>query len=168
MVAITIGGPTSPAKAAMPPAMPRNREPNTTDRLTMFGPGRKWHSAKVSLNSSAVIQRCWSTMPRRAQTSTPPKPASDILANATNNSIRPGWFGGAKAGRSGDGTAAGGESEAMTQNLEWQSGRGQPNSACSRAICAPKGRQDDTVFLTACTLYWGCRFAGYGNKLPSQ
>ena len=24
----------------------------------MVGPGRKWHSAKVSLNSSAVIQRC--------------------------------------------------------------------------------------------------------------
>ena len=48
----------------------------------MFGPGRKWHSAKVSLNSSAVIHRCWSTMPRRAKTSTPPKPDSDILANA--------------------------------------------------------------------------------------
>ncbi len=47
-----MGGPTSPAKAANPPAMPRKREPNTTDRLTMFGPGRKWHSAKVSLNSS--------------------------------------------------------------------------------------------------------------------
>ena len=93
-IAITIGGPTSPAKAAMPPAMPRKREPNTTDRLTMFGPGRKWHSAKVSLNSSAVIQRCWSTMPRRAQTSTPPKPASDILANARNSSSRPGWIGG--------------------------------------------------------------------------
>jgi hypothetical protein len=74
----------------MPPAMPRKREPNTTDKLTMFGPGRKWHSAKVSLNSSAVIQRCWSTMPRRAQTSTPPKPASDILANATNSASRPG------------------------------------------------------------------------------
>ena len=59
-------------------------------RLTMLGPGRKWHSAKVSLNSSAVIQRCCSTMPRRANTSTPPKPASDILANATNSAIRPG------------------------------------------------------------------------------
>jgi hypothetical protein len=53
---ITTGGPTSPAKAAMPPAMPRKRDPNTMVKLTMFGPGRKWHSAKVSLNSSAVIQ----------------------------------------------------------------------------------------------------------------
>src|SRR3954453_1773216 len=112
-VAITIGGPTSPANAAKPPATPRNRDPNTTDRLTMFGPGRKWHSAKVSLNSSAVIQRCWSTMPRRAQTSTPPKPAKDILANATNSSSRPGWFGGIEAGISGAGTAADGESEDM-------------------------------------------------------
>src|SRR5215212_3716204 len=123
MVAITIGGPTSPVKAAMPPAMPRKREPNTTDRLTMFGPGRKWHSAKVSLNSSAVIQRCWSTMPRRAQTSTPPKPASDILANARNSSSSPGGIGGTMVGSSGAGTAAGGDSEAgdfkdMAQNLE--------------------------------------------------
>jgi len=109
MVAITIGGPISPAKAAIPPASPRNREPNTTDRLTIFGPGRKWHSAKVSLNSSAVIQRCWSTMPRRAQTRTPPKPASDILANATNSSSRPGGVGGWDRGRSA-GTTAGEES----------------------------------------------------------
>src|SRR5713101_10072740 len=110
MVAITMGGPTSPAKAAMPPASPRKREPNTTDKLTMFGPGRKWHSAKVSLNSSDVIQRCCSTMPRRAQTSTPPKPASDILANATNSSSRLGGVGVGDVGISGAGTAAGDES----------------------------------------------------------
>jgi len=24
------------------------------------------------------------------------------------------------------------------------------------------------IFLQTCTLYWGCRFAGYGNKWPSQ
>jgi len=24
------------------------------------------------------------------------------------------------------------------------------------------------IFLQNCTLYWGCRFAGYGNKWPSQ
>ena len=132
MVAITIGGPISPAKAAMPPAMPRNREPNTTDRLTMFGPGRKWHSAKVSLNSSAVIQRCWSTMPRRAQTSTPPKPASDILANATNSSNRPGWSGGVRGWniRRRNGGRRG--IRRHGQNLERRRGRGQPNSACSR------------------------------------
>src|SRR3954454_19457851 len=107
MVAITAGGPTSPAKAATPPATPRKREPNTTDKLTMFGPGRKWHSAKVSLNSSAVIQRCWSTIPRRAQTKTPPKPASDILAKAANSSSRPGGGGGGDSEISGAGTAAG-------------------------------------------------------------
>src|SRR6476619_5244990 len=115
MVAITIGGPTSPAKAAIPPAMPRKREPNTTDKLTMFGPGRKWHSAKVSLNSSAVIQRCWSTMPRRAQTRTPPKPASDILAKATNSANRPGGF---EVERTGAATAAGDESGDMRRDLE--------------------------------------------------
>ena len=112
-VAITIGGPTSPAKAASPPAMPRKREPNTTDRLTMFGPGKKWHSAKVSLNSSAVIQRCCSTIDRRAQTRTPPKPASDILAKARNSSSRPGWSGGEGTEASGAGAAAGGDSGGM-------------------------------------------------------
>jgi len=24
------------------------------------------------------------------------------------------------------------------------------------------------ILLQTCTLYWGCRFAGYGNKWPSQ
>ena len=110
MVTITTGGPTSPAKAAMPPAMPRKREPNTTDRLTMLGPGRKWHSAKVSLNSSALIQRWSSTMARRANTSTPPKPASDILAKATNSVTR---LGGVELRLSGAARAAGGESEGI-------------------------------------------------------
>ena len=32
----------------------------------------------------------------------------------------------------------------------------------------PKGTPGGTIFLNLCTLYWGCRFAGYGNKLPSQ
>src|ERR1700760_2192206 len=110
MVISTMGGPTRPQKAAMPPGMPRKREPNTTDRLTMFGPGRKWQSANVSLNSSAVIQRRSSTRPRRAKASTPPKPASDIRANAKNNAITVGGLGG---GRSGAEMAAGGESEGM-------------------------------------------------------
>src|SRR5580693_1704708 len=79
---IRAGGPTSPEKAAMLPGSPRRRDPNTKVRLTMLGPGRKWQSAKVSLNSSAVIHLCWSTMPRRAHTRTPPKPASDIFAKA--------------------------------------------------------------------------------------
>src|SRR6201992_4501780 len=104
---ITTGGANNPAKAAMPPAMPRNREPKTIVRLTILGPGRKWHSAKVSLNSSAVIQRCCSTMARRAKAKTPPKPDRDILANAANSATRPG---GDDVGRFGAGAAAGGES----------------------------------------------------------
>src|SRR5664279_6643165 len=136
MVTMTTGGPTSPAKAAMLPGTPRKRDPNTTLRLTMFGPGRKWHSAKVSLNSSAVIHRCWSTMPRRAKASTPPKPDSDILANAANSANRPG---GAGIGRSGTAMAAGGESGGMDQDLERAPRQGQPNSACSAAECPQTG-----------------------------
>src|ERR1700688_2415352 len=139
MVTMTTGGPTSPAKAAMLPGTPRKRDPNTTLRLTMLGPGRKWHSAKVSLNSSAVIQRCCSTMPRRAQTKTPPKPASDILANARNSSARPGWMGGCEAEISGAGTASGRESGGMRQDLKEPQGGGQ----CKIGACrvAERGGQ---------------------------
>ena len=42
--------------------------------------------AKASLNCSAVNQRRRSTMIRRAQASTPPKPDSDIAAKAVNSS----------------------------------------------------------------------------------
>src|SRR6267378_8205939 len=62
-------------------------------------------------------------MPRRAQTSTPPKPASDILANATNSAIRPG---GVEAGISGAGMAAGGESGSMTRDLERRPSKANP------------------------------------------
>src|SRR5229473_6001508 len=127
---MTTGGLTSPAKAAMLPGTPRKRDPNTTLRLTIFGPGRKWQSAKVSLNSSAVIHRCCSTMPRRAKTSTPPKPDSDILANAENSASRPG---GADVASSGAAMAAGGESGGMGQDVERAPRQGQPNSACSAA-----------------------------------
>src|ERR1700761_5438481 len=106
---ISAGGPTSPVNAAIAPGIPRRREPNTKVRLTMLGPGRKWQSAKVSLNSSAVIHLCWSTMPRRAQTRTPPKPASDILAKATNSVRRSGG----DLTRSGAVAAAGDESGGM-------------------------------------------------------
>src|SRR6266567_8659761 len=115
---MTKGGPSSPAKAAILPATPRKRDPNTTLRFTTFGPGRKWQSAKVSLNSSAVIQRCSSTMPRRAKAKTPPKPASDIFANAKNSANTLGGGLVVEAGQSGAGTAAGGESGGMGQNLE--------------------------------------------------
>src|ERR1700761_6006546 len=123
MVMITTGGPNSPAKAAMPPAMPRNREPNTIVRLTILGPGRKWHSAKVSLNSSAVIQRCCSPRARLANTSPPPNPASDILAKATNSAIR---LGGVDARLSGAATAADEESGGMGDGVERLTASGQP------------------------------------------
>src|ERR1700722_7980398 len=108
---IRAGGPTSPLKAAILPGNPRRRDPKTKVRLTMLGPGRKWHSAKVSLNSSAVIHLCWSTMPRRAQTKTPPKPASDIFAKATKSSTRLGG----DFERSGAAVAAGGDSGGIGQ-----------------------------------------------------
>src|SRR5579864_7994779 len=118
---ISAGGPTRPEKAATAPGNPRRREPNTKVRLTILGPGRKWQSAKVSLNSSAVIHLCWSTMPRRAQTSTPPKPASDILAKAIKSVRRPGGaveiFGAV--------TAADDESEGMAP-FKGRPVRGQP------------------------------------------
>src|SRR3984885_5388708 len=109
---IRAGGPTGPPKPSILPGSPRRRDPNTKVKLTMLGPGRKWHSAKVSLNSSAVIHLCWSTMPRRAHTRTPPKPASDILANATNSAAK---VGGDDVRRSGAGTAAGGESGGIVE-----------------------------------------------------
>src|ERR1700751_2557408 len=105
-----MGGPTRPAKAATAPATPPKRDPKTTDKLTMFGPGRKGHRANVSLNSSAVIHLCSSTMPRRAKASTPPKPASDIFANARNSVITPGGGVVADVGGSGAIAAAGGDS----------------------------------------------------------
>src|SRR5438874_780847 len=55
------------------------------------------------------------TMGRRAQTSTPPKPVSDILANAMNSVIR---LGGTDVGSSGATIAAGGESGGMDRDLE--------------------------------------------------
>src|ERR1700730_3691070 len=112
---IRAGGPTSPEKAAMLPGIPRRRDPNTKVRLTELRRGKKRHSATVSLNSSAVIHLCWSTMPRRAQTRTPPKPASDIFAKAINSSISPGGLGEVDAGVSGARMAAGGESGDMVE-----------------------------------------------------
>src|SRR6266436_9850585 len=110
-------------------------------------------------------------MPRRAQTRTPPKPASDILANAMNSALKPG---GVDAGRSGAGTAAGGESGGMTRDLERRPRKANPYPACSSLVQARSGTRftpntlRGTVFLNFCTLYCECRFAGYGNKLPPQ
>src|SRR5260370_9000201 len=64
-------------------------------------------------------------MPRRAQTSTPPKPASDILANATNSAIRPGGVDVADSGISGAGTATGANPGAWSR-LRTAAPQGQP------------------------------------------
>src|SRR3981081_3814063 len=93
------GGPKRPNKAASEPGSPAAREPNMTEKFTMLGPGRTWHSASCSLNSSALIQpRSW-TITRRDQASTPPKPQTAIFAKPRNSSrgvgtSRPGGNGG--------------------------------------------------------------------------
>jgi len=38
----------------------------------------------------------------------------------------------------------------------------------SRAVFPSRSGAFGPIFLQNCTLYWGCRFAGYGNKWPSQ
>src|ERR1700758_4691295 len=83
---IITGGPSSPAKDATAPGTPCARDPNRIEKFTTLGPGRNWHSASASLNSLALIQARCSTMTRRAHGSTPPKPESDTLENATNSS----------------------------------------------------------------------------------
>ena len=80
------GGPSRPASATAAPATPPKRDPNTTEKLITLGPGRNCERAKVSLNSSVVIQRFCSTMARRAQGNTPPKPETDMSAKARNSS----------------------------------------------------------------------------------
>src|ERR1700738_4918146 len=79
-------------------------------------------------------------MPRRAQTSTPPKPASDILANATNSATRPGGVDGANSGISGAGTATGGESGDIIE-IRTAAAPGQPIfSAFHFSVVYPEGR----------------------------
>src|SRR5690242_2133176 len=73
-------------------------------------------------------------MPRRAQTKTPPKPASDILANAKNSSARPGGGGGFGAEGSGSGAVAGWESGDMAASLErpFRGGQALPGGSMAR------------------------------------
>src|SRR5690349_21578529 len=100
-----IGGPRSPASAASAPSGPRMRAPKIIQKLTMLPPGRKAHSAKASLNCSAVSHPRRSTMIRRAQAKTPPKPDSEIAAKAKNSSAMLGCGGAAAVGafRGGEG-----------------------------------------------------------------
>src|ERR1035437_6208160 len=93
------GGTSSPASATAAPAGPPKRAPNTTEKLITFGPGRNCESAKVSLNSSVVIQRFCPTIMRRAHGSTPPKAEIDTPAKARNSSASEGCkAGGGAAG----------------------------------------------------------------------
>src|SRR5690242_3641670 len=59
----------------------------------MLGPGKNWHSPSKSANSAAVIQRRRSTIIRRAQGSTPPKPHSPTLRKPRNSPPRLGGDG---------------------------------------------------------------------------
>ena len=90
-----MGGPSTPISASAAPGAPPMREPNTTAKLTMFGPGRNWQSENAALNSSAVTQRRSSTTMRRANGNTPPKPEIDATAKARKSSDRPGGCGAA-------------------------------------------------------------------------
>src|ERR1700754_262062 len=92
------GGPSRPASAAAEPAAAPQRAPNTTEKMIVFGPGRNCDSAKVSLNSCAVIQPLRSTIIRRDQGSAPPNDASDTAAKARNNSDRVGRTGASAPG----------------------------------------------------------------------
>src|SRR5258708_18382071 len=74
-----------PTPAAKPPLRPAKREPTTTDRLTMLGPGRVWHRARVSLKALSVSHARLSTSIRRANGNTPPKPESPTERKARNS-----------------------------------------------------------------------------------
>src|SRR5579871_6266988 len=109
-------------------------------------------------------------MPRRAQTRTPPKPARDIFAKATKSVSKSGG----DLERSGAGAAADDESGGMA-SFKGARSLGQPtlpaypprkDSGFLKTMCF--NGFFGSVFLNLCALYWGCRFAGYGNKLPSQ
>jgi len=94
------------------------RVPKITAKLTMLPPGRKAHSAKASLNCSAVNQRRRSTIIRRAQARTPPNPDSEIAANTANSSAMVGRGGSTAGGAVGaGGGAAGGTAGASVGEL---------------------------------------------------
>src|SRR5437764_12168649 len=87
-------------------------------------------------------------MPRRAQTSTPPKPASDILAKAMNSAIR---LGGTDVGSSGPMIAAGGESGDMDGRFRTVAVPRQPDLPGSRA----RNRPAQALFFSTFAPYIG-------------
>src|SRR5580698_9034014 len=76
---IATGASISPSRAATAPGAPRNRAPTATETLMMLPPGRNWHRPRISANSAAVNQRRSSTINRRAQGRTPPKPRTPTM-----------------------------------------------------------------------------------------
>ncbi len=73
-----------------------------TETLTMFGPGRNWHSERASVNSCSVSQRSRSTSIRCANGRTPPKPETPILRKPQNSApdVTCGGAGGRRSCRS--------------------------------------------------------------------
>src|SRR5665213_1739008 len=98
---MTTGGPSRFNGVTAAPATPLKREPNTTQKLTRFGPGRNCDSENVSLNSSAVIHLRRSTIIRRAQGSAPPKLDRDTNAKPVKSSVSDGWKAGGVGSASG-------------------------------------------------------------------
>jgi hypothetical protein len=69
---------------------------------------------------------------------------------------------------SGSGTSTGGEIRWHGSKTGRRFGRRQANLGMFPAFRCQKRAKTGSVFLNLCRLYWGCRFAGYGNKWPSQ
>src|SRR5258705_3802543 len=94
-------------------------------------------------------------MPRRAQTSTPPKPASDILANATNSAIRPGGVDVADSGISGAGTATGGRIRGHGRDLERRLRKANRYSSYStpKGVFPAQTASAGSVFFDFCAPY---------------
>ena len=76
---MNIGPRVRPPTAASEPRAPQNLEPTHTAILITLGPGMIWHTPRIALNSSELNSLSFSTRPRRAQGSTPPKPDKPIL-----------------------------------------------------------------------------------------
>ena len=70
----------SPAEAQSAPDSPWKRRPIITAALPTLGPGSTWPRPSTSAYSRSVSQRRSSTMMRRAQAATPPKPNNPALA----------------------------------------------------------------------------------------
>ena len=75
---------SQPEKAGKRPLDPGVSRSDHDREMTMFGPGSDWHSDRVSVKSSSVIQPLRSTSIRRANGSTPPNPDNPTPRKARN------------------------------------------------------------------------------------